>query len=209
LKSELDQIGTRSHFIQADVSDPDECKRLMSEAAAAFGRIDHLASNAGVENFAALEEIRKTDFDRIFGINVAAQLFATQAAVPFMTRGSRIVLTSSASARIPIFHHTLYAASKAAIRAIALNLAVELGEKGIAINAVAPGGTQTDMGREAGSSYINPALAAAGHDNIVKATYALQRLAVPNEIASAIAFLLSEEASFITGSTLAVDGGHV
>ena len=91
---------------------------------------------------------------------VTAQLFATQAAVAAMSRGGRILLTSSVSARIAVHHHTLYAASKAAVSAMVLNLAPELAERGIAINAIAPGGTATDMAAEHTASYTPQALRA-------------------------------------------------
>ena len=88
-----------------------------------------------------------------------------------------------------------------------LNLAPELGERGITINAVAPGGTQTNMAKDAGKLYVRPGLEDLPSDRLMKATSALRRLAQPEEIAAAVAFLASDEASYITGSTLAVDGG--
>ena len=90
-------------------------------------RADLLASNAGVEHFGAVESITEADVDRVFSINVAGQLFATQAAVAVMDRGGRILLTSSISARVAVYAHTLYAASKAAVSAMVLNLAPRVG----------------------------------------------------------------------------------
>jgi 3-oxoacyl-[acyl-carrier protein] reductase len=114
---------------------------------------------------------------------------------------------SSISAHRSVLNHTLYAASKAAVSAMVLNLAPELGERGITINAVAPGGTDTNMAKEAGKLYVRSGLEGVPFDLLMKVTSALQRMAQPEEIAAAVAFLVSDDASYITGSTLAVDGG--
>ena len=158
LVGELRGDGHQVAAYRADVSDAAQTAELVERVVADFGGLDLLASNAGVEYFGALDSITQADFDRVFQINVAGQLFATQAAVASMSRGARILLTSSVSARIAVHHHTLYAASKAAVSAMVLNLAPELAERGIAINAIAPGGTATDMAAEHTASYTPPAL---------------------------------------------------
>jgi 3-oxoacyl-[acyl-carrier protein] reductase len=127
-------------------------------------------------------------FDRVFATNTRGQLFAVQHAVRH------------------VFHHTFYAASKAAVEAMALNLAPELGQRGITINAIAPGGTITDMSVEAAPRYIHPDMP-LDHDTAVRAMTALGRWAEPSEIAAAVAFLVSADASYITGRTIPVDGG--
>lgn len=209
LVSELNSKGFKAQAFRADVSKPAECQTLMDEVDTAFGRLDILVSNAGVEYFGKLEEITPEDFDRVFLVNVGGQLFVTQAASRYLPSGGRVVLTSSVSAQISVFHHTLYAASKAAVSAMALNLAPELGERGITINAIAPGGTATDMAKENGKFYTHPALQNLPPDLLLKSKTSLQRLAQPEEIAAAVAFLVSDDASYITGSTLAVDGGRL
>ena len=112
------------------------------------------------------------------------------------------------SARIPVFYHTLYAASKAAVSAMVLNLAPELGERGITINAIAPGGTATDMAKENAKFYTHPALQDVSPEALLKSKSSLQRLAEPEEIAATVAFLVCDDASYITGSTIAIDGGR-
>ncbi|MDF5726825.1 MAG: SDR family oxidoreductase [Rhizonema sp. PD38] len=209
LVGELVARGFKAKAFCADVSHPEDCHDLMKQVSEEFQRIDILVSNAGVEHFAPLQEITKEDFDRVFAINVGGQLFVTQAALPYLSNGSRIVLTSSISARISIFHHTLYAASKAAVSAMVLNLAPELGERGITINAVAPGGTATDMAKENAHKYTHPALSDLPPEIIMKTNTSLQRLAQPEEIAAVVAFLVSEDAAYITGSTVAIDGGQL
>jgi 3-oxoacyl-[acyl-carrier protein] reductase len=207
LVAELTDKGHRVAAFRADVSDPAQTQDLMGHVVEAFGGIDILASNAGVEHFGALESFTLADFDKVFHINVAGQLFATQAAVAAMKEGGRILLTSSISARIGVYQHTLYAASKAAVSAMVLNLAPELAERGIAINAIAPGGTATDMAAKVGALYTPPALRDVASDAVIASMNAIGRMAEPDEIASIAAFLLSSDASYITGATMDASGG--
>ena len=106
-------------------------------------------------------------------------------------------------------HHTLYGASKAAVSSMVLNLAPELAEIGIAINAIAPGGTATDMAAENAKHYTHPALAQVDPEVVGKSMNSLGRWANPDEIASTVAFLLSDDASYVTGSTLDAAGGWI
>ncbi|MFE3257106.1 SDR family oxidoreductase [Nocardia sp. NPDC059091] len=208
LVAELTDKGYQAVALRADVSDPDQTRVLVDQVVAAFGGLDILASNAGIEHFGALESITPADFERVFRTNVAGQLFATQAAAAVMTGGGRILLTSSISARIGVYQHTLYAASKAAVSAMVLNLAPELAERGISINAIAPGGTATDMAAEVASRYIPRALRDAPAEAVIKSMSALGRLAEPHEIAAVAAFLLSPDASYLTGTTVEAAGGQ-
>lgn len=191
--------GGRATAIQADVTEPAESGRLMDAAAEEFGGLDILVSNAGIEHFGSIAEITPTDFDQVFATNTRAQLFAVQHAVRHLGPGGRIVLTASVNARKPWRHHSLYGASKAAVEALAANLAVELGPRGITVNAISPGGTRTDMAAE---NYAEGDIDVAG-------MISLGRLAEPEEIAAAVAFLVSPDASYITGSALRVDGGLI
>src|SRR6266481_5684940 len=113
LVRELTDKGYQAAAFRADVADRAQTEDLVARVVAEFGGLELLASNAGVEHFGALESITDADFDRVFRINVAGQLFATQAAVAAMKSGGRILLTSSVSARKAVYGHTLYAASKA------------------------------------------------------------------------------------------------
>jgi NAD(P)-dependent dehydrogenase (short-subunit alcohol dehydrogenase family) len=209
LVRELTDKGHHVAAFRADVGDPAQTKDLVAEVVAEFGGLDLLASNAGVEHFGALESTTAADFDRVFRINVAGQLFATQAASAAMTEGGRILLTSSVSARIAVYQHTLYAASKAAVSAMVLNLAPELAQRGISINAIAPGGTATDMAAQHAPSYTPPSLRHVAPDAVLKSVYALGRRAEPAEIAAIAAFLLSSEASYLTGATIDASGGRM
>jgi 3-oxoacyl-[acyl-carrier protein] reductase len=175
LVGELIGNGHQAKAFRADVADRAQTADLVARVVDEFGGLDILASNAGVEHFGALESITDADFDRVFRINVAGQLFATQAAAAAMKSGGRILLTSSVSARIAVYQHTLYAASKAAVSAMALNLAPELSERGIAINAIAPGGTATDMAAEVASLYTPPALHDVPAEKVIKSVNAIGR----------------------------------
>ncbi len=206
--NKIEQQGGEATAIQADVSQVDQSKQLVEKVVEKYGKLDILVSNAGIEHFGKLEEITLEDFNRVFSVNVAGQLFVTQAASAHLPSGGRIVLTSSVSAKISVFYHTLYGASKAAVSAIVRNLAPELGERGITINAIAPGGTATDMAEKNARFYTHPALKDLPPEILLKSIGALQRLAQPEEIAAAVAFLVSDDASYVTGSTLAVDGGE-
>ncbi|MGW3149529.1 SDR family NAD(P)-dependent oxidoreductase [Streptomyces sp. NPDC001177] len=207
LVAELAGDGAQAVAIQADVADPGQTHALIERAVAEFGRLDVLASCAGVEHFDALENITPADFDRVFGINARGQLFAAQYAAAHMHEGGRIILTSSVSASKAFFGHTLYAASKAAVEAMALNLSAELGQRGITINAIAPGGTSTDMAAEHAASYQHPHQANLPPSEWLAVHIALQRLAEPSQIAAGYAFLASDDAAYATGRTFQIDGG--
>lgn len=163
---------------------------------------------AGVEHFGPLASITPEDFQRVFTTNVAGQLFTTQAAVEAMGEGARIVLMSSESIKKPMAEHCLYPASKSAVSVMAANLAMELAGRGIRINAVAPGGTKTDMASDVAQKYTPPSLRDVSPDAVMSSMSAAGRIAEPAEIAAAISFLVSPAATFVMGSTLAVDGGR-
>ncbi|MET4429723.1 SDR family oxidoreductase [Mycolicibacterium sp. 624] len=207
LVAEIEQEGCYAHAYHSDIGDPAQVRALVEQVAAEFGAIDLLTSNAGVEHYGALTSITPEEFDRVFHVNVAGQLFLTQAAAAVMPPGGRVVLTSSVSARVASYHHALYASSKAAVSALVLSLAPELAELGIGINAIAPGPTNTDMGKQHAHSYTHPALRGVSPDALVASMNAVGRLAEPDEIAAAVAFLLSQDATHLTGTTLDVAGG--
>lgn len=161
------------------------------------GRIDVLAVNAGISEFATLDGVSEDHFDRTFGLNVRALLFATKAATAIMPDGGSVVLVGSIAAEIGTKGYGVYGATKAAVRSFARTWANELASRNIRVNVVAPGP-------------IDTAMFAAASDEVrqtLTGLIPLGRLGQASEVASAALFLAGDESSFITGAELAVDGG--
>jgi 3-oxoacyl-[acyl-carrier protein] reductase len=162
------------------------------------GRLDILVANAGISKAASIEETTVADFDALFAVNVRAPYFLVQQLLPVLCKGSSVILLSSLAAHAAVGNLSAYAATKGAIDTLVKHFAAALGERGIRVNAVAPGVVPTDMS--------NFTKTQAGRD-FTLGIQALKRLASPEEIAAAIAFLASDQAQWITGDTLRVDGG--
>lgn len=140
------KLGSKAVAIQADVSKPEEIFALFEQAMAHFGRLDIVVSNSGTEVWSKEEDVTPADFDYIFNINCRGQFFVAQQGLKYLTRGGRIILMSSVAATMSgIPNHALYAGSKAAVEGFTRSFAVDCGEKGITVNAIAPGGVKTDM----------------------------------------------------------------
>ncbi len=190
------------HAIACDVRDRGALEQAMKALADAEGRIHGLVCAAGVLRAAALAEVTEDEFDFVFDINAKAFVLCVQAALPFLAAAgsaASVVGISSASGRRPKAGSGVYAASKAALQHLVRGFAIELAEKRIRVNAVSPGTTNTPMV----AGFAQPA--AGGY----KPTGAspIGRMCEPEDIANAIYFLCSTDASMITGSILAVDGG--
>jgi 3-oxoacyl-[acyl-carrier protein] reductase len=156
-----------------------------------------LVNNAGVLAMGTVDALSLADFDRIFAVNVRAAFVATQAAVRHMTAGGRVVNLGSCNAeRMPFAGGAAYAMSKAALVGLAKGLARDLGPRGITVNNVAPGPVDTDM---------NPA--GGPFADALRALMAVPRFADADEIAALVAYLAGPDAGFITGASLAIDGG--
>ncbi len=192
--------------IKADSSEVSQVEYLVNQVVQHYGGLDILVSNAGIEHFSSLDETRQQDFDRVFAVNTRGQFFVVQQAVKHMKRGGRIVCSSSMSASTPFARHAVYAASKAAVEVLVKNLAIELGPRGITINAIAPGGVGTDMAMENTREYLSsyPGMAL---EDIINLMIPAGRLGTPQDIAQFVAFLVSDEAEWITGQTMHIDGG--
>ena len=161
-------------------------------------RLDILVANAGMAKSATIEETTVEDFDRLFAVNVRAPFFLVQQLLPILREGSSILLVASLAARAVVGAIPAYAATKGAVDTLVKHFASLLGERGIRVNAVAPGVVATDM-----SSFTKTD---AGRDYALS-MQALKRLAQPDDIGGVVAFLASEEARWITGDTIHVDGG--
>ncbi|GGD72069.1 SDR family oxidoreductase [Caballeronia grimmiae] len=183
--------------LQADAGDAVALSRAVDEAAAAFGKIDILVNNAGVLFLGPVDTFSLEDFDTTLQINVRGVFVAVKAVLPHMGNGGRIVNIGSCNAeRMPFPGGAAYAMSKSALRGLVQGMARDLGPRGITVNNVQPGPTDTDM--NPGSSDF----AASLHGLM-----ALQRHAHPDEIAGMVAYVVGPEAGFVTGASLTIDGG--
>jgi 3-oxoacyl-[acyl-carrier protein] reductase len=197
--ADIRKASGRAEAVAADLAAPDGPHKLAKEVRAIMGdRLDILVANAGTSKAAAIEDYTVQDFDRLFAVNVRAPFFLVQQLLPVLHQGSSIVLLSSLAARAAVGTLSAYAATKGAIDTLVKHFASVLGARGIRVNAVAPGVVQTDMS--------NFTQTDAGRDYTL-GMQALKRLAEPDDIGGAVAFLASDDARWITGDTIHVDGG--
>jgi 3-oxoacyl-[acyl-carrier protein] reductase len=195
------QAGGKAVAVQADVSKPDDIRRLFAEAKKVFGKLDILVNNAGVYEFAPLEAISAEHFHKHFDLNVLGLLLATQEAVKhFGPSGGSIVNLSSVAATLTPPNSAVYSATKAAVNAITASLAKELGPRKIRVNAVGPGVVETEGLHAAGIS-------GSDFERQAVAQAPLGRIGQPQDIAPAVVFLASPESAWITGETLYISGG--
>lgn len=190
-------LGSAAQGLVADAGQPADLERAVAAIRASHGRIDALVLNAGASSPAALGYETEEHFDALFGVNVRGPVLGLQAALPALDRGSAVVLIGSIAgvAGVPAFG--TYAATKAALRSYARTWTAELAPRGIRVNVVSPGPTSTAM-MEALPEEVRSGMIAR---------IPLGRMATPDEVASAAVFLLSDQASFIAGAELCVDGG--
>ena len=194
--------GVRAEAIQADVSSVEAVTRLVDEAVARFGRVDVLVNNSGVETHAPFWEVSENDYDKVLNVNLKGTFFATQAVVRHLRatgRPGRVVNISSVHEELPFPNFAAYCASKGALKMLTRNLAVELGPLGITINNVAPGAIVTPINR----ALLNDAVKLRSLTEQIP----LARLGTTDDVAGVAAFLASDEAAYVTGSTYVVDGG--
>ncbi|MEU9576866.1 SDR family oxidoreductase [Streptomyces chilikensis] len=195
----------RAVAVRADAADHGQMERLFTTADEVFadrsvGPLSALVNNAGVVDHAPVGELTPESFDRVMAVNARGAFLAVQAAARRMADGGRIVMISSTSTAWPSAGESVYAASKAAVEQLTRVASRELGRRGITVNAVSPGPTDTDMLR-AGA----PPEAMAGVAHMT----ALGRVGTPADVAAVVALLLSPDAAWLTGQNLVADGGLV
>jgi 3-oxoacyl-[acyl-carrier protein] reductase len=196
----ITRAGGRAVAIGADLAGASDCERLVTEARAALGPIDILVNNAGVLRRGDLAEFDFSEMDGMRRLNVDAVVHLTRAVVGDMQtrRWGRIVnVASIAALGTSTAGTTFYAATKAAVVTLTRRFALDLGQHGITVNAIAPGFIATDMAVQSGSDFA-----------AIAARAMMRRVGTPEDIAAAAAFLVSEEAGFVTAQLLTVDGGR-
>lgn len=197
--ADIRAAGGHADKVAANLRDADGPRALAKAVREIVGgRLDILVPNAGISRAASIEETSVENFDDLFAVNVRAPYFLVQQLLPVLGKGNSIVLLSSLAAHASVGTLPAYAATKGAIDTLVKHFAAALGERGIRVNAVAPGVVATDM-----SSFTKTE---AGRD-VTLGMQALKRIAQPDDIAGAVAFLASDAAGWITGDTLHVDGG--
>ncbi|MFI9379854.1 3-oxoacyl-ACP reductase family protein [Kutzneria sp. NPDC052558] len=198
LVAEIAETGGSALAIAADSADPEAARTAVERTAAELGGLDIVVNNAGIANGGPVENLTVDDFDQIVAVNVRSVFVTVRAALAHLGAGGRIITIGSINAdRVPVPGLSLYAMTKAAVAGLTRGLARELGGRGITVNNLQVGPTETDM---------NPGTGDFGAQ--ARAQMALGEYAQPADIASAVAYLARPEAHYITGANWNVDGGY-
>jgi meso-butanediol dehydrogenase/(S,S)-butanediol dehydrogenase/diacetyl reductase len=186
-----------------DVSDPEACRATVAAAASRLGRLDVLCNVAGIGVYAHATDLTDEQWNRVVAVNLSGTFFASQAAIPHLleTRGN-IVNVASSAGLVGIAYAAAYCASKGGVVLLTRSMAVEFGHRKLRVNCVCPGGVDTPLTRA-----FRPPEGARGE--LLARMSLVPRLAKPEEIASAVAYLASDEARYVNGAALAIDGGQV
>lgn len=199
LAAELGLAEGRAMVLRLDCADAAAVVAAVDTVAETFGRFDILVSNAAVGNQQLAEDVSLETLEQAIAVNLRAPFVGAQAAARHMTEGGRIISIGTTNAvRVPRKNRSLYATTKAALVGMTKGMAHDFGERGITVNLVNPGPTATRMIGEHDSERVQ----------IMLGFCAVKKLAMPEDIAGMVAFLAREEAWFITGSVIAVDGGY-
>lgn len=201
--AEIIKGGSKAIAIKADVSKPEEIFKLFADAVERFGKLDIVISNSGSEVWFKEEDVTQADFDYIFNLNCRGQFFVAQQGLKYLGPGGRIILMSSVAATMSgIPNHALYAGSKAAVEGFTRSFSVDCGEKGITVNAIAPGGVKTDMYDENAWHYVPngyPGMPMEMIDAALANFCPLKRVGLTSDIAKVVALLVSPDSEWING----------
>src|SRR5213594_4301797 len=203
LAAAVKEIGRNVTGVQGDVSNLGDHDRLFAQIKREKGRLDIVFANAGVAKYAPFGKITEEHYDSIFNINVKGLLFTVQKSLPLLPDGASIILNASIVASKGLPTISVYAATKAAVRSFARTWTTDLKKRRIRVNAVSPGSTDTP----GLSQLLASADSCQQRLKMISNTVPLGRLGTPDEIAKAVVFLASDDASYITGTELFVDGG--
>jgi 3-oxoacyl-[acyl-carrier protein] reductase len=200
--AEIISTGGKALAVQGNVAKKADIDKLFAETKKAYGKVDILVNNAGIYEFSPLEQITEEHFHKQFDLNVLGLLLTTQEALKyFPTAGASVINISSLASTLAPPTGSVYSATKGAVDTITLSLAKELGARNIRVNAVRPGLVETEGTNTVGFT------SGDFHDNYVK-NAPLGRIGRPQDIATAVAYLASDDSSWVTGETLLVSGGH-
>ncbi|KAL4945515.1 hypothetical protein BDV06DRAFT_209386 [Aspergillus oleicola] len=207
----IQSLGRKAVAIKADVSKYSEIQKLFVDATTAFGKIDVVVSNSGVEHFETIEEITPEQYDHVFSINTRGQFFVAQQGYKAISPGGSIILMSSIAANLRgLPDHAIYSASKAAIEAFVRSLPSDFAPKRVRVNAIAPGGINSDMAIENAWRYVpggSPSMPYAQAKEALGKICPLGRFGEPEDVAKVVAFLASDEGGWINGQTVTISGG--
>ena len=199
--AEIEKAGGQAVAVQGDVSKAADVKQMFAEADEAYGRLDSLVNNAGVYQFAPLEDVTEAEYRRQFDTNVLGPILATQEAVKrFGDKGGSVINIGSVASEHAMANATVYAATKNALDAIGRNHAVELAARKIRVNTIAPGGVETEGTHAAG-------VIGSDFEKQMVAQTPLGRLGQPEDIATIAVFLASADSAWLTGEKLIASGG--
>jgi NAD(P)-dependent dehydrogenase (short-subunit alcohol dehydrogenase family) len=198
------------HAAAVDVADGAAVAGAVKASAAALGGLDGVVNAAGVDLYADIEAMAPAEWERVLAVNLTGPFLVIQAAYPYLKAagGGTIVNVSSAAGLSPLKNRTAYCASKAGLQMASKALAIEAAAFDIRVNTVCPGAVETELFRSSFALAFPPAPDEKAIRDAVRARYALNRIAEPEEIAAAIVWLSSPESSYVTGVALAVDGGR-
>jgi NAD(P)-dependent dehydrogenase (short-subunit alcohol dehydrogenase family) len=204
---EIQALGRRALAIQADVTNPLDCERMVQEAVTQFGHLDVVFANAGISGGAQVVDMEPAEWDRIIRTNLDGVFLTCKYAIPALIKsgGGAIVTTGSSMAGWDTsFGGAAYMASKSGIVGLTRSLALQLGGYGIRVNAICPGIIKTNLGFRPG---MDPEAHQARYERFAR-RIPLRRVGMPEDVAAAVAFLASDDARHITGSALLIDGGQ-
>ena len=201
LKKEIEANNVRCEFVEADVSNFEQCESMIKETIEKYGRIDVLVNNAGITKDGLIMRMKKEDFEAVIDVNLVGTFNVTRNVIPYMIKqkSGRIINLSSVVGVAGNAGQTNYSASKAGVIGFTKSLAKEVASRNILVNAVAPGFIDTDMTKVLSDSVKEG----------INAQIPLKRMGTPREVAKVVKFLASEDSSYVTGQVINIDGGMV